>query len=510
MNGLYDEIRIALYSVWNRRWLALAVAWALCLVGWIVVAMQPNSYESKARILVQTQNILSDQPGSSSNELRKNIDQLEQTIASGENLKKVVRGTDLGLKVTSDKEMEGAVASLRSKIEVKTEEANFFDISASQSSPKLAREVVQKLIDIVQEGNIAGDRKSINERIKFFEDKVTDTEKLLSEAEAKRVKFETENLGLLPGIGSVSQRIEAARSELNQIETQLVTAQSALAALNGQLASTSPTINTPNFSGGGRSGGGGAAGALSAARGELSALRSRGLTDRHPDVIALRRQIASLRSQASSAPRPTGGGVIRSPNPAYSSLQTLRAERSASTAALQARKGALQSEVAQLTSKQSLEPGVAAEMEKLNSEYDTVKSQYDRFVSNLNSARLNEQVDSETDAVKFNILDQPTTPTAPSAPNRPLLLAMVLILGLGAGGAVAFAMGHIQTSFPTASRLEKASGLPVIGSVSLMLTEVQKSERTKKLKLFLGGTASLLGVFALLIIAEFFQRGLVV
>ena len=27
MNGLYDEIRIAMHAVWHRRWFALAVAW---------------------------------------------------------------------------------------------------------------------------------------------------------------------------------------------------------------------------------------------------------------------------------------------------------------------------------------------------------------------------------------------------------------------------------------------------------------------------------------------------
>ena len=49
MNGLYDEFKIAVHSVWNRRWLALAVAWGLCLLGWLVVALIPNSYESQAR-----------------------------------------------------------------------------------------------------------------------------------------------------------------------------------------------------------------------------------------------------------------------------------------------------------------------------------------------------------------------------------------------------------------------------------------------------------------------------
>ena len=33
MNGIYDEVRIALHAIWTRRWLALAVAWGVCVLG---------------------------------------------------------------------------------------------------------------------------------------------------------------------------------------------------------------------------------------------------------------------------------------------------------------------------------------------------------------------------------------------------------------------------------------------------------------------------------------------
>ena len=34
MDGLYEQLRIALHQVWRRRWLALAVAWGVaCSAG---------------------------------------------------------------------------------------------------------------------------------------------------------------------------------------------------------------------------------------------------------------------------------------------------------------------------------------------------------------------------------------------------------------------------------------------------------------------------------------------
>ena len=63
MNHLLEEARTALWTVWNRRWIALAVAWGVCLLGWLAVALFPNSYESKARLFVQLDDVLAQQIG---------------------------------------------------------------------------------------------------------------------------------------------------------------------------------------------------------------------------------------------------------------------------------------------------------------------------------------------------------------------------------------------------------------------------------------------------------------
>ena len=60
MNLILEELRAALWTVWNRRWLALAVAWGVCLAGWLVVALIPNSYQSQARMFVQLDDMLAE------------------------------------------------------------------------------------------------------------------------------------------------------------------------------------------------------------------------------------------------------------------------------------------------------------------------------------------------------------------------------------------------------------------------------------------------------------------
>jgi polysaccharide biosynthesis transport protein len=499
MNGLYDELRLAIHGIWNRRWLALGIAWGVCLLGWLIVAMIPNSYQSQARIMIRTQGLLNEKVGISAGEQRKTIERLGQTLNSSDNLAKVVRGTDLGRTIASDQELAGKISGLRTSIEVKADinNDNIFSITAIQPSPKDARDVVQKLIDVAEEDTIAGDRKETSSSIRFLDKQLAEMQKKLQDAEAKRVAFETQNLGMLPGVGSVSTRMEAARAELGQIDSQLIQARSALAALNSQLAGTPRLLA-------GAGGGGGPPSALGQAQGELAAMKARGLTDNHPDVIAIRNQIAILKSQGGGG----GGGGYSSPNPAYASLQSMKAEREASVAALTARKSALQSDMSQLAAKQTAEPGVAANYERINRDYEVQKAQYDKLLTDREEIRLRGQVGAQTDAVQFQVIEQPMLSKAPASPNRPLLLALVLLAGMGAGAATAFALGHLRTSYPTAARLERASGMPVIGSISQMLTGEQRVERARKLKLFFGGGAALVSVFVLLVIVEFVQRGL--
>lgn len=508
MNGLYDEIRIAIHRVWNRRWLALAVAWVVCSIGWFAAAMIPNSYKSESRIQVLTQNILPDKAGVSPNDRRRNVQQLEQTLTSSANLEKVVRGTDLGQSVASDRELASKVESLRSKIEVKSEQDDIFSIIAKQSSPKLAQDVVQRLIDVAEEDNIASGSKQTSQTLRFLDKQIDERKIALQEAENKRVEYETKNLGLLPGIGSVSARLAAARSELSQIDSQLLQARSALAALNSQLAGTPQNLNSPSPGGGFSANP--AQVQLSQALADLAAMRARGLTDSHPDVIAQQSQVANLRAQARLFPSAGGGGGFSTPNPAYSSLQGLRAERQASATALASRKASIEAEMSQLINQQSAEPGVAAEIARINRDYDVLKKQYDQLVADRDNVALRGDVETQTDSVQFLVINKPNISRVPAAPNRPLLLLGVLFAGIAVGCGAAFALGHLQTTYPTAAKLERASGLPVIGSISQMLGSAARVERRRKLQLFLGGSAGLVGVFALLLIAEFFQRGFAV
>ena len=177
-------------------------------------------------------------------------------------------------------------------------------------------------------------------------------------------------------------------------------------------------------------------------------------------------------------------------------------------ASLTQQKTQLQRDLDALNAKLASDPGVAAQQAQIERDYQVLKDQYDKMLAAREDVRLRGQVQTQTDAVKFSVIDPPTSPTVPTSPNRPLLLTGVLIVALCGGIGVAFALGQLKTTYPTAARLEAASGLPVIGSIGEVVTAAETALRRQRLRYFAGGLGGLGVVYVALLGVEFLQRGL--
>lgn len=514
MDGLYEQLRIALHSVWRRRWLALAVAWALCLAGWLAVALIPNSYESKARVFAQMQSILPEQIGITAAERQRDLLRVKQTLTSTENLEKVIRRTDLNRLVTSDRDLAAEVAELRERITIVAQQDNLFEISATSGigsfsnaeNARTAAAVVQNLLDLFVEENLAGNRAETGQTLAFLEEELRQRQVGLQQAEQRRMEFEARFLGALPGQGSIAERVSAARVELAGLEQQLIAERSALNAIRSQMAGTPPTIAVPGYAAAG--GAGYATAQMAVLEGQLAQFRAKGWTDSHPDVVSTRGQIARLQEQAAREAK-DGSVPGTTPNPAYISLQSMVAEKEAKVAAAAARKAQLESGMAQIEALQASQPDAAAEQARLDRDYEVLKRQYEELLAKREQVSLRSDVQSKTDAIDFRIIDPPSRPTVPAAPNRPLLLSVILVVAILAGIGAAFAQSQLQTTFPTQGRLEQATGLPVLGSVREVFSAEALAHRRERLKWFAGAGGALAGSYALLMLVEFWQRSTV-
>jgi polysaccharide chain length determinant protein (PEP-CTERM system associated) len=511
MNALIEEARIALHVVWRRRWLALGVAWAVALVGWLAVSLIPNSYRSTAKVYVQPQSILPAAVGITANDQQAAVDGVRQTLLSANNLTEVIGQTDLAKRAQTPREVASLVSRLQTAIEIKSTQDNFFEISATLSgggftdaqNAHLSQDVVQKLVDRFVAGSSAGDAAEAQRSLAFMDKQLATRGAALQDADAKRSAFEQRYLAALPGTGAIEDRIALARTQISDIDSQLASASSSAAAIGGELAATPATIP-----------GAAVAGTVSGARAQVAALqgqladdRARGWTDQHPDVVALKGQIARLSGAASA--EPVGGGPGASqPNPAYASLAAMAAEKRANAAALSARRGQLQADIDRFANIQQTQPEVASQQAELSRNYDVLKSGYDKLLGDREAVKLRADAQATTGSVAVRVIQPPALPRVPAKPMRPLLLTGVLLLALGAGAGTAWARAKLTTSYSTPAALSAASGLPVLGAIGFVAGARQQAVRAKQLKWFAGTGGALVGSWLLLLVVEFVQRGL--
>jgi polysaccharide chain length determinant protein (PEP-CTERM system associated) len=507
MDGLYSQIRIALHQVWRRRWLAAAVAWGVAVLGWLVIALIPNSYEAKARLFVQQQQVFANLPGSTIEDRNAQMLRLKQTLVSQDNLVRVVRRTDLNSLVASDADLNNVANALRTRITVTQQPDGGIEIKARSNIPGFSNSqnahtaagTVQGLIDAVQEQNMSGDRQESGQGLQVLDDELRTRETALREAQQRMVEFEQRFTGTLPGSGSIEDRMNAARNEISGLDQQIASAAASVAAMRAQLASTPQTL-----AGIGGDNSGTATGQIAQLSGQIAQNLARGWTESHPDIVAARAQIARLRPYAAQERSSGNTGGIR--NPSYDSLRTQLAEREAQLTSQQTRRSQLQNDLNLLSSRQSTEPSLAAQQTQLTSDYNTLKTQYDQLVAQREQIRLRRDINSRTSPISISVVEPPSVPSAPAAPNRPIFLTLVLIVALGAGIAAAFVAGQLQTTFPTPGRLLQVTGLKVLGTVSEVVSAAERARRRKKLVLLGGTVAALGGAWAVLMLVEFWQR----
>jgi hypothetical protein len=110
---------------------------------------------------------------------------------------------------------------------------------------------------------------------------------------------------------------------------------------------------------------------------------------------------------------------------------------------------------------------------------------------------------------EFRLIDPPRVGEKPAAPNRMLLLPLPLLVGLGAGLALAFLASQLRPVFHDPSELRSKTQLPLLGIVSTVMSDVARRRRRMELVKFWSASGSLVALFmaGMVLMALMAQRG---
>lgn len=516
MDELRSLLRRYLLGAWRKRWFAIAVCWMVCVAGWVFVSTIPNQYEANARLYVDSDSVLTPLlNGLALDDTPDNqLDILQRTLLSRPNLEKLISKTDLELSIAGPADLEKMVANLATSIRIVPQTRNLFTISYRNATPKLAYDVVQSILSIFVESKVGANRADMENARVFLQQQISQYERQLREAEARRAEFRTKYIDLLPSDAGVS-RLDSARAEVHALEGQLQDVLTKRDMMRREM-STMPAVLTldsdtrPVILGGYGAGSAGNA-QLAQAEAHLADLRLR-YTDQHPDVIAARNQVAALKAAAAAAPTPQSPAAQAAqelaalpkpaartvPNPVYEQMRMQLFEQETVIASLQRQIADGTKERDRLQEIAHNVPGLQAEYANLNRDYDVLHQNYIELLSRRESMRISAAADSDAEKIKMQIIDPPQVPQIPVAPKRALLLSTVLIAGIGAGLGLAVLMLQFDRSFHSIEDLRDL-GLPVVGGISMLGITVPMRRRVLSVASFVMAVLLLCAVYGGLI-----------
>ena len=485
MNGLRVLIQRQLSAAWHYRWQAVLFTWLVCALGWAGVFAIPNQYESSARMYVDADAVLTPLlrglavDTSSSGQL----DMLQRTLLSRPNLDKLISKTDLELELTNLADREQLVDRLSTEIRISPQTRNLFTITYRNKQPRLAYDVVRTMLATFVESKTGTNRNEIENATKFLTEQIASYEKQLRDAERRRADFRARYVDLLPQDGGSSNRLEQQNQIVRTLQGQMQDALARRDTLTKELTSTPPMVITetdPAVAAAVTNGAGSAR--LREAERTLTELRLK-YTESHPDVVAQRNLVASIRSgairdpePAAPAQRPQAARSRSASNPIYEQLKVRVVENDAVIASLQRQIAEALKERDRLQDIARGAPGLQAEYVNLNRDYDVLRKNYEDLTTRRESMRISTAADAEGDKVKIQVIDPPSIPQIPVAPRRILLITGVLGAGLAAGVALAFLMVQMDQSFHSTEDLRQL-GFQVVGGVSMLAAAVPFSRR---------------------------------
>ncbi len=502
MDELIRQILTYLRGMWRHRWIGLAAAWFTGIAGGIFVFMMPDKYEATARIYVDTQSVL--KPLMSGLAVQPNVEQqiaiLSRTLISRPNLEKLIRMADLDLSVKVKEDKERIVDDLMRTLKISSAgRDNLYTLSFQDSRPEKAQRVVQSLTSIFVESSLGDKRKDTDAARQFIEDQIKGYEKKLEEAENRLKEFKLRNMTILGDAGKdYFGRIAEVSGQLNQARLELREAENSRDALKRQVVGEDPVLLPDNPNAASHASIPELDGRLDALKKNLDALLQR-YTDEHPDVVGTKRVIEQLEAQKRQEykeRRQAGAGTAsENSNPVYQQLKVSLAEAEANVASLGTRVAEYESRYDQLKAASKLVPEMEAEFAQLNRDYDINRKNYEILVGRRESATLSGEMEATSGVAEFRLIDPPRVSPKPVAPNRQLLLLTAMFAALGVGLGASFLMTQIRPTFLDGRTLREATGLPVLGTVSLLPDANRVRRQRRGILAFFVGFGSLLASY---------------
>jgi polysaccharide chain length determinant protein (PEP-CTERM system associated) len=517
--------------VWRRKWMillpAVAIAFAVALVVWRLA----DVYESRTLLIVRPASISTSSivPQLSDSDLTIRINNIGQEVVSRTSLQPLIETHNLYAEERRRGEpMESLVERMRTsdiKIEInksRDEITNGFYLSFRARDPRTAQAVAAQLASkyVTAQTKAASEESALTKD--FFQQKLEQAKQELDAIDRERLQFMQQNLTTLPSqgdalIGQLSGLREQQKTLITEIG-RLGDQRTSLGNLLGDLtkARESEIMDVAEQVGDPKS-------TLPYAellkrKTQLEAEKQSLITTfrpKAPEVVAVQNQLDSVQREMNEMieegkrkvedKRKQLKGRV---DPRLNSYRSDIARYESEIGRQQKILAQTEAQISDIERRINGVPGSEVGLEALNRKYQSAKASYDDLLTQSQKANTLADVSASAQGESIAVFDAANMPEKPVAPNRPMLMLLGLLAGLGAGiaAAVLFEVPRLLT-IQTTEDAEHYTGLPVLVSLPNLLTPREERRlKARRLAFAVAGIAATVVSVPLLAYALKFSR----
>jgi polysaccharide chain length determinant protein (PEP-CTERM system associated) len=507
----------------RRKWILL-VPFILVSIATALVAFNiPNIYRSETMIIVENQKVpTSVVPNVGETDTMDRLKTLRQQVFSRTYLASVVKEfnlySDFQVRMTDDQKIMALHRATNMEDAIgKDSKVAFFRLAYENKDPYIAQKVTARLASLFIEYDNRKRLEEVLNTLAFLEAEVKKIEKGLQEYEAKVRVVRVSHIDALPenlqtNISTLQmlrdQKTKAVES-LDRSQTLLIGLKKDLSSEKQYLDKVDKTVkpaekldeNDPDY----------IQQRLDNLKERLAKLRER-YTDSHPDVAELIKKVEQLEVQlkkvGKKGPAPGKGSertskVVLEPNPRYLELQKNIREVEDQIDLRTREIERLAKDIDEYSTRVKDTPHVVEVIKGLDRTYSGLTDKYNEMSKKLDVARLAGSLAQKQKGDQFRIQDPASLPMAPAKPNRPLVMLVGALVGLGLGVVLVLLGEYFDQKIRSRKEVEGMLGLPVLVEIPEILNHRELTVKRMKRALAFSFSMALFAVAVVALIQIF-------
>jgi succinoglycan biosynthesis transport protein ExoP len=397
-----------------------------------------------------------------------------------------------------------------------------FRLGFENEDPQIARQVANELVSLYLAENVRARTEQTAETSQFMQAEVDRLDTEVKELETQIAAIKRDNEGSLPELMNFNMQVmNALTNDIGEIDRQLQSLRENKIMLDAELAKLSPISTTVTADGKPISS---PEDQLKALQTELARLEGRYSPD-HPDVKRVTRDLAAVRAQLgadidldqinanlaeaelqlakarasyapdspqvqqaerlveslradAAKPRRRGLGSMEPDNPVYIQIRAQKEMLGSQERSLVTQQAALRARRAEAERKMLQSSDVEKDLSALLRRLNTATFSYQKARDSLVQAKMGQALETQAKGERFALVEPPDLPLQPSSPNRPVLLALLIVMVLAAGLGWPQVAESMDQAINSPRAIERVQGAPPIAEIPLIeTTEDRKRDR---------------------------------